>query len=72
MKIERKSVKPLMMNSLKVEVLHFIFMGWPKSSFRFLHSILWKNLNELLINPIYSVIGYEFLEYSLMKYCSKH
>lgn len=51
MKIERKSVKPVTMNSHKVEVFHFIFMGYPKRSFRFFHSILWKNLNEHFGQP---------------------
>ena len=37
------------------ESLHREILGWPKSSFRFFCSILWKNLNELFGQPNISV-----------------
>ena len=34
-----------------VELYEFFVLGWPKSSFRVSHKMLWQNLNELLGQP---------------------
>ena len=49
-------------NSYLSNMEHFLkLLGWPKSSFRFYHNIVHKNLNKLLVQPNISLMTLSLL-----------